>query len=261
MPIDIEQGKFMLFTIFAACMCNKGKIRGNNEDNFSFNGRFLPEKNQGIPKPLWMVQRTTSRIYLAVYDGMGGENFGETASFIAAKGSLSQQSEVLCSEEEYLEKLALRLSAEVAEQGEALVTNHMGTTMAAVSFCGEYAYICNVGDSRVYLLRDGQLLQLSVDHVSIRSSKSGKKGPLTQYLGVNPEEMRIEPSTSRIILKENDRILICSDGVTDMLSDKEILHILKENPKPAGCVWALTEAALGNGGRDNITTIVCNVIG
>lgn len=260
MTIDIELGKFMFFTIYAACMCNKGKIRGNNEDNFFFNGRYLPEKNQGIPKPLWMEQRTTSRVYLAVYDGMGGENFGEIASYTAAKGSPSQQSEAPGFEEEYLEKFAIRLSAEVAEQGEALVTNHMGTTMAAVSFCGEYAYICNVGDSRVYLLRDGLLLQLSVDHVSNRSGKSGKKAPLTQYLGVNPEEMRIEPSISRITLKEKDRILICSDGVTDMLSDKEILHIMVDNSKPAGCVWALTEAALGNGGRDNITAIVCNII-
>lgn len=253
----------MAYLIQAACLCNMGRVRRNNEDNFFFDGEYLPEINEGIRAPLLMEQSTSERVYLAVYDGMGGENYGETASFTAAKASAGQKTGMLDrfrSEEKYLENLAMRLNDAVVEQEKLLNTDRMGTTMAAVSFLGRSACVCNVGDSRVYLFRDGTLRQLSVDHVSSRPQRPGRKAPLIQHLGIDPEEMLIDPSVMQVSLQHGDCFLICSDGITDMLTDNEISSILGSCPDPSQCVQSLTEAALCNGGRDNITAIVCRVI-
>lgn len=245
--------------IQAACGCNVGKIRKNNEDNFYFDGSYLPQDNSGLAVTARWDIRLKSSLSLAVFDGMGGENFGEAASFAAARAmAAGKPAGLLVPRQGYLEKLTLALNDAVVRSKKEHCTEHMGTTMVILHVTSRYGYVCNVGDSRAYRLRGGELLQLSQDHVIKRPGKS--KAPLTQHLGIDPEEMLLEPYIVREPLKKGDTWLLCSDGLTDMLPDGEIAHILLASPDAAVCVERLIQGALEQGGRDNVTAIVCKIL-
>ena len=128
------------------------------------------------------------------------------------------------------------------------------------NFHAGQVWICNLGDSRGYLLRGGKLLQISQDHTDAafmqENGITGRKPYLTQYLGIDPDEMMIEPYIKSYYLQEGDTFLICSDGVTDMVEEQEICRILAHNEDVGDCVDLLIQAALDGGGKDNITAIV-----
>ncbi len=252
----------MGFTIQAACFCSTGLIRKNNEDNFYFDGKTLAEINNGLPHPLSMCVEITDGLCMSVFDGMGGENYGETASFTAAqemRGVRRGIAEFFLTREEYLNRMVFQLNLAVVTAAKQRNTNRMGSTMAALYFTARNTYACNLGDSRAYRLRDGELLQLSKDHVSSRPPKEGKKAPLTQYLGIDPGELQLEPYISKSALQRGDGYLICSDGLTDMVSGMEIADILTDSADVEACVRKLVAAAHAHGGRDNITAIFCQI--
>lgn len=120
-------------------------------------------------------------------------------------------------------------------------------------------YSCNLGDSRAYRLRNGEFLQISHDHVETRSLAVGRKAPLTQHLGINPEDMLIEPYIAKDKVFPGDQYLLCSDGLTDMLTNFEISDIMLSSEDAESCVTHLINAALEHGGRDNITVIICRI--
>ena len=91
------------------------------------------------------------------------------------------------------------------------------------------------------------------------TGQRSRKAPLTQYLGIDPEELCIEPYMERVELIQGDRLLLCSDGLTDMLTDLELTAVMLEHDASYACVQALIDAALANGGRDNITVIVVSI--
>ncbi len=252
----------MGLTILAACGCNIGKVRKNNEDNFYFGGRCLTRENEGLENVIVCRQWLRRGTCMAVFDGMGGEQFGEYASYLAAeelKKSKPTWNERFLQPKEYLQKIALQLDAAVVGLQEEFCTRHMGTTLAGLWFFGRDAYICNLGDSRVYRLRDGVLEQLTVDHVEKRTLRPGRKAPLTQHLGAGSEEIQVEPHISISRVKRGDKYMLCSDGLTDMLSDDEIRDILLNSKTVRCCVETLIHRALAQGGRDNITVIVCRL--
>lgn len=253
----------MNFTVLAACGTNTGRIRSNNEDNFFFDGRYMPEDHGATDRVLTASFPAGEGRMLAVFDGMGGENYGELASYTAAEAiaHTGLQPKDFQRITDYAEEQAQELNLAVVEQQRIMKTSHMGTTMAAIYFTAESAVVSNLGDSRVYRLRDGRLWQLSEDHVSSRPMSSGRKAPLTQNLGVDPEELLLEPSVSECRLRAGDCFLLCSDGVTDMLEDGKICELLSQGRSPAETVEALIASALEAGGRDNITAIVCSVEG
>lgn len=250
----------MKYTVQAACVSSKGKIRRNNEDNFLFNGYCLPMENSGLTRPISVEKKLRKRFFAAVFDGMGGENFGELASFCAVQQAERRWAEQRLPEEVFLEKLSARLDQAVILAQKEKLTDRMGTTMVSLSFTDGYAYMCNVGDSRAYRLRDGELAQMSVDHVEKRPGRDGKKAPLTQYLGFGSEDIQIEPHIAKCEIKKGDMYLICSDGVTDMLPDSEISYIMLNSRDAESCVQDLLHGAMEHGGRDNITAIVCQII-
>ena len=135
----------------------------------------------------------------------------------------------------------------------------MGTTMALLSFSEKAIYACNLGDSRIYRHFQGKLQQISTDHVI--SGKMLGKAPLTQYLGFQEENMALEPSIVEIGYQTGSSYLICSDGVTDMLSDEEIQEILSKTGTAEEKVEELLEMALSRGGRDNVTMILAQING
>lgn len=252
----------MGFTLDAACYCSIGKVRKNNEDNFFFDGRCLEEVNKGLRHPVSMRNPLRREVFLAVFDGMGGENFGESASYAAANGAQTRLRRLLdyCIPERYfLQELSQKLNEAVVARARELCTERMGTTMTSLFFSGGYVYLCHLGDSRAYRLRDGEFLQLSVDHVLRRDDRPERKAPLTQYLGIDPQECLIEPYIAKGELQQGDQYLLCTDGLTDMLSNLEIDAIMTDTPDTAVCAQRLVNAALERGGKDNVTVIVCRI--
>ena len=252
----------MTYIYDAACWCVTGKIRKKNEDNFFFDGRSLDVENKGLKHPVSFAERACSDSLVAVFDGMGGESYGEVASFTAAacaKEAVRGFGDVISPESKRLVELCKRMNNAVVEKQRELLTEHMGSTMVALLFNESYVYSCNLGDSRAYRLRCGEFLQLTEDHVERRMDSTSKKAPLTQHLGISPEELRLEPYIAKGRLEDGDKYLLCSDGLTDMLSNLEIAEIMTRLSDPEACVSALIEAAMEKGGRDNITAIVCVV--
>jgi protein phosphatase len=126
----------------------------------------------------------------------------------------------------------------------------------------------NIGDSRVYLLRDGAIVQITTDHSVVQelvaagrlSPEEAENHPYGNVItrAVGPSE-GVTPDYVRLDVAEGDRFVICSDGLTKELTDYGIRHFLDENADPADAASAMLEAALENGGRDNITVIVLDV--
>lgn len=252
----------MKFTMEAACGCSKGKIRKNNEDNFFFDGKFLDVTNDGMEAIETCQGALNKERYLAIFDGMGGEQYGEQASFSAAQAMARVKrsfGDFFISKTQYLRRLTEDINNAVVAAAKELRADRMGATLAALAFSEKYAYSCNLGDSRVYRLRAGEFTQLSQDHVSMYPRRVGRKAPLTQYLGIDPGEMLLEPYIIKEAVCSGDQYLLCSDGLTDMLTDSEISGILLNSADVRSCTEALIGAALDHGGYDNITVIVCRI--
>lgn len=248
----------MPYLLDAACLCDTGRVRRNNEDNFFFDGSCLPAENSGTEKPLLLRTRLKGRLFFAVFDGIGGENCGEEASCAAAecmRDAPQRLADLLQTPGEIFRRLCVRLNAAVLARSGELMVERMGSTVAAICFTKNTATVCNLGDSRIYLLRDGALRQLSLDHAERREGR--KKGPLTQHLGLDPEEQRLEPSLCEEPLRGEDRFLLCSDGLTDMVENEQIADILAAAPDAEHAARSLMDAAMEQGGRDNTTIIVC----
>lgn len=247
------------------CVCSSiGKVRKNNEDNFFACGEFRADL--GANEVCLSAQTTDAKALFAVCDGMGGEDSGEIASQAAAaelseiKGEVSLDSVL---------SAILRANEKICDEIENNGGTRMGTTLVSLFIDRGTATGFNVGDSRLYHCRAGELKQLSCDHTEAQSLyKIGiitleeikhhpSNNKLTQYLGVFPDEMIIEPyRTPDIAINDADVFLLCSDGLTDMLSDEEIKRILTTAAGAKQAASLLVAAALDGGGKDNITVIV-----
>lgn len=249
-----------------AVRTHQGKIRENNEDNFYWNGKIRADVNEN--QVCYKGVETAGTVLAAVCDGMGGEAQGELASLLAVHALKP------CSVNHVHETALASIRAANAEICDEIEKNNgrrMGTTLAALYIEKDKAVCCNVGDSRVYRMHDGKLEQLSVDHNQIsqlvamgvltreEARRNKKRHVLTQYLGIFEDEMIIKPAFSaEITLDDGDLFLLCSDGLTDMVTDEEILEILQDG-RPEKQADSLVERALEHGGRDNVTVIVCRV--
>lgn len=252
----------MIYQLSAACGCQIGNVRKNNEDNFFFNGVILREKNDGMSGVVSEKKRLENEICYAVFDGMGGEEFGEKASFAAAsttKEKLLSLREYADSPRPFLELLCKRINQEICAQQKELAVVNMGTTGAFLLFVPDEAYACNLGDSRIYRLRDNELSQISVDDAERLPPGMLRKPRLTQFLGVPEDELQLEPHIVKCSLHAGDIFLICSDGLSDMLSNIEICMTLKEHTSVKRMVQHLLSLALQKGGKDNVTVLVVKI--
>jgi protein phosphatase len=141
----------------------------------------------------------------------------------------------------------------------------MGTTAAILILTEKEAIISNIGDSRVYRLREKKLTLLTRDQtenmtlIANNIKTFSKKGRLTQYLGIFEDEYIIEPFINVQYLRDADVFLVCSDGVTDMLSDDEIELLINAGTSIQETTEQIVESALQKGGVDNITAILCSI--
>lgn len=254
-----EGRKEEMLKIVSACGCNTGCVRSSNEDNLYFNGEILPRDNCGMEGVLTASETLVAPVFFGVFDGMGGEAYGEVASYIAAEELRLLPTTASCAE---LQDVLKRANDKICSAAQERLCSVIGTTAAVLRLESHLACVINVGDSRVYRLRNGELRQLSTDHTDkemlLRYGIEGRKPRLTQHLGIDPTEMLIEPSAWQGDLVAEDVFLLCSDGLSDMLSAEEIAEGLSL-VHPADCVKTLVGTALSNGGRDNVTVIVARV--
>ena len=241
--------------------CHKGKVREINQDNLWCEGFFLKEKNEGLSENLSGQTKSDAFPSFVVFDGLGGEQQGEVAAYIAAETfhfcceekDPKNQNEMV----DFLTKSCQKMNHAICKYGKEKHIRNIGTTTAILMFGEDDILSCNLGDSRIYRLHKKKLEQISFDHV-VTYVKS-KKAPLSQHLGIPESEFMIEPFIARTKPHPGDRYLICSDGLTDMLTDKEIQKIIKKG-EVSDVVEKLMDQSLENGGRDNITIILCEIV-
>jgi protein phosphatase len=205
-----------------------------------------------------------------VADGMGGHIGGEIASAsavdrlraVADEGKVNPKS---------IEKALGRAVKDIASHPEA-TDDGTGTTVTGVyldtSGDAPHWVTLNIGDSRVYLVRDGAIAQVTTDHSVVQelisagrlSPEEAENHPYGNVItrAVGPSDGVI-PDYVRLDVVDGDRFVICSDGLTKELTDYGIQHFLAENADPAAAVTAMLDAALENGGRDNVTIVVLDV--
>ncbi len=243
----------------AVCVCNKGKVRSVNQDNFYFGGAILPSENDALEKNLRAIFDENASFAVGVFDGMGGEKHGEQAAFIAAEHVKKASTSRWQDPKKAMLDICLKANDAICNLAEELGGRRMGCTVAMLYFTQNTAWICNIGDSKVFLFRDDAISQLSVDHTDakfIQNEGIKRKPSLTQHLGIWPQEMIIEPFVDQIQVNYGDEFLICSDGLTDMVSSEEIANILTNNRNVDNSAQLLMDIAMNRGGKDNTTIIL-----
>lgn len=243
-----------------ACVENAGRLREINQDNFLVELKNHKPEESGITGML-RGKCTVGNALFSVFDGMGGEQCGEMASYIASevmrkvlgeKKTASSENADDGDAVEWLKKSICTANRKINEYMDENGILSMGTTMASVFAGNEKIIVSNVGDSRIYRISGKHMEMISKDHVSI--APMGKKPPLYQYLGIR-DEFGVEPHfVSEDYLKGN-KYLICSDGLTDMVEENEIETIINKYRISKAC-RLLMDLAMKNGGRDNITIIL-----
>lgn len=237
-----------------------GHARENNEDKFDF---YEPDE-----EPLLAARGS---VYL-VCDGMGGHNAGQIASELAAKQFLHAYYHLGGTAQEAARHAILQAHHYIAEMASKIPSRYgMGTTLTALILKQDEGILAHVGDSRCYRLREGVFEQLSRDHTlvarlveqGIITPEQAKYHPqrnvIRQAVGVADPSEPLEPDIETFALQAGDLYLLCSDGLTDMVDDAEIEAILRDEP-PTRAAWRLVDRALANGGRDNITVVLVQIL-
>jgi len=248
----------MGYAIELAILCDTGKRRHTNQDNFWYAGKFLESENNGLTPPIAESIDNTNTPILAVFDGMGGERYGEVAAYVAAK-ALDEATKPGIGDDlsRFLADACTSMNNAVCAYAESNKVGRMGSTAAIIAFGKKKVHVCNLGDSGIFLRDSKNLTQISQDHVV--QVPNLKKFPLSQHLGVHEEEFTIEPHLATGDYNSGDRYLICTDGLTDMVPFEEIDSILTQGLNVAETADLLMEKALEYGGKDNITIILCEV--
>ncbi len=249
-----------------------GLIRDNNEDSF-----LAVDLTSGLtaptPSDLNQVVGAKGSLFL-VADGMGGAEAGEVASRMAVDLVSHKVSEQL-SITRFLNRLAfVRILRDSVQQANLAIHQQsldnkkqkgMGTTLTAAAVFDAAVFFAQVGDSRGYLMRNNSLIQMTQDQSLVArlvaagelSAAQAKDHPrrtvILQALG--PQE-QVDVAVSFADLKRDDRVVLCSDGLSGKIEDDELKEVLGSFPEPKGACQRLVDIARERGGEDNITVIV-----
>lgn len=265
-------------TLEVYAVTHVGMVRDNNEDNLYINEIYLERDTKTAEMGLNLETDKCNSIF-AVCDGMGGEAMGELASYAAARGLLylnkALNTRNFLSREYKIRAINHYVHAtniELCELMKQVLQQRMGSTLAGLHVFGQRAVTFHIGDSRIYLFRDACLKQLTTDHTEAqRLVRLGaitreqarfheSKHRLTRHFGTLPDEGDLVAEIGdEFELAHGDMLLICSDGLTDMLSDGALEEILMYESGTEAACKCLLEEALKQGGRDNITIILIKV--
>ena len=201
-----------------------------------------------------------------VADGMGGHNAGDFASsfttqYVVREITSSDLTSPIKIIRNAIEKANLAL---IEEAGEDIGKKGMGTTIVVATIVDDCLYVANVGDSRLYLVSD-DIVQITRDHSLVEqmvltgeidrdeARTHPDKNIITRAIGATPD---LKVDFFDMKLREGDEILMCTDGLSNMVEDQEIRMVMEREDDVAGQVSALINAANENGGKDNIAVIV-----
>lgn len=225
---------------------HKGRVRTNNED------AVYPDS----------AGQADGRTLVMVADGMGGHVAGEVASRIAVEQAVATDGDPK-------DRVAAGNRAILEEVEKRPELAGMGTTLTLAELDEDLiAHVGHVGDSRAYLLRNGELVQVTADHTVVyeylqagritkeEAANHRQRSMLTRALGLVPE---IEIDLIDLPLKIGDRMLLCSDGINGMIDDEDIEAALSIGT-PEEAVWDLIERANRAGGHDNATALIVDVL-
>jgi protein phosphatase len=261
-----------------------GRARARNDDSFVIArlDRLLSMEICSYRQASAAPMRSAQGVLLAVADGMGGYDGGGLASSLAldticrvlmtemawmrepprAEGRTVQRSltDAVRAADEQIRATGARLSLDP----------HMGTTLTAAYVAHPWLYVAHVGDSRAYLLRSGDFTQLTSDHTmaeellhqNVLSAEQAARSHLRHVLvnavgGIRDRELEVETRQIRIL--PGDRLLLCSDGLSNHVSDEALAKALRSSPTPQHCCERLIAAALEGGGSDNVTAVVAGL--
>ena len=242
-----------MLTLAIGAATDTGNLRGQNED------AHIAEQN-----------------LFAVADGMGGHNAGEVASAMAIEHLQNVAISGVSSAEAFAQVVRDLNSAIYTSATSTTDQRGMGTTLTAAALLAptdnmdqpSQIVIANVGDSRTYLLRSGELRQLSVDHSYVQelvteglltvdeARNHPRRNIVTRALGIDEQ---VSVDTWTIPMFDGDRFMLCSDGLVDEVPLDEITEMMREHSAPQHIAERLVTAAKRHGGRDNITVIVVDV--
>ncbi|MBX9788475.1 MAG: protein phosphatase 2C domain-containing protein [Pirellulales bacterium] len=250
-----------------------GNVRTNNEDHYAIVERrrttelILTNLAAGD-----VVLTDDADFAMVVADGMGGHNCGELASRVALQRmfELAQQATSWVMKYTGLEVQQIRERVEAyIQEIQATLREHMqadparwgmGTTWTMAHLLPPRALVVQIGDSRAYLMHDGELQQVTRDETMAQAFIDSGMTPesvqkfrhmLVNSLGGTKDDVTFQ--LHHLALGPSDRLLLCSDGLTDMVSDEEIGNILRQTTAPQAACDKLVAVALANGGRDNVT--------
>lgn len=239
-----------------AVKSDKGMVREINEDSYNIIAGY-----PGIP------------VTFIVADGMGGHNSGEIASKMAVDlvSNYILQSESMLLQgvdmEKVIKDIVQKANGVVYAKSKENETNFgMGTTLIIAVIYNKKMIIGHIGDSRVYIIRKGVIEQITTDHSLIEelvingsitreeAKNHPKKNVITRAIGCYEE---VEVDLYHLDIKEDDIFILCTDGLSNMLSDEEIKNTVDSNDNPELVCDELVRLANEKGGEDNITVLLC----
>ncbi|AUX23941.1 hypothetical protein SOCEGT47_044720 [Sorangium cellulosum] len=276
MPVYRSSTAERAASIALAARTDVGRSREHNEDTF-----LISDLARGLaygPAAAQAAQVSVEpplALALGVFDGSGGASSPDAASRLAARTIHAVLSR---SSSRTSDDLGRWLLDAIAEAGRAVLDNarrsaqhrSSGSTATVAALCDERLLVAQVGDSRAYLLRGGALTQLTRDQTLLQSLlDSGKlrpeeattfahRGVMLQALGLR-EHLCV--ALSAVELRRDDTLLLCTDGLSDLVDPRQIAAALGAHPDPAAAARALIDGALGAGGGDNVTVLVARFDG
>jgi protein phosphatase len=270
-----------LTQVDVAGLSHIGKVRKRNEDHFLVArfGRFLERIQTNVAADEAEDRFSEVGYGLVVADGLGGHAAGDTASNLAINILLKLVREtsdwvLRFDSPSDIERVIERTKERFVETSRSMTEESkanpelrgFGTTLTLASSVGKNLFLAHVGDSRAYLMRGGELHQLTTDHTFAQElyqagvfqdpneGAAWLRSSLTRLLGDSVRNC--EPHVQTLRLDTGDTLLVCSDGLTDMVDDPTIARVLAEREKAEPTCARLVDLALQAGGRDNVTLIV-----
>ncbi len=243
-------------------LSNIGNVRKNNEDAY-----YIPEPAPG----------NDPKYFMCVADGLGGHNAGEIASQLAIRTLLSSmqtmegKNRMLNHPFETMQQLFFQANDKIAMlAADSERMQGMGTTLTAAVCTQQMVYIGHVGDSRAYLQTQNGLLQITTDHTFVQTlMQTGQLSPpaalthpyrhvITRAVGI---EKILDIDFYEVKWQPKDRLLLCTDGLTNMLDNQEIAEFLSMDGSLETAALALMALAMKKGGKDNTTLCLAQLQG
>ncbi|WP_165069566.1 PP2C family protein-serine/threonine phosphatase [Paludisphaera rhizosphaerae] len=265
-----------------ASVSDPGKVRSRNEDHYMVSkvSRRMEVIADNLPAGELPHELAEDGYCMVVADGMGGMNAGDVASMMAISTGVRladksvkwgfkinerEARELLNRMSMYFQEIDRRLT-ERSDRDRRLFG--MGTTLTLAYSIGSHLFLIHVGDSRAYLFRGGEMTQLTRDHTVAQALADAgqirpedirthaRRNTLTNYLGGHRGKIQADVRWTR--LEDGDRLLLCSDGLSDMVDDAKILEVLSRRKGAQVATETLLQKALDAGGKDNVTIVLAD---